>query len=331
LDIAVDFSVLKNKLYGSLGYFQKITRDMILNRQINLETGGTNQYANMGDFLNKGFEFQIGSEVVNKKDFGFTTDLNITRYRSKVLKLNNGSYLNLQEGQPIGYFTGYKVAGIFQNQSDIDVLNAKSPNGYYQSKNTKPGDFKFVDVNGDGFIGSNDNTVLGKAEPDFFGGWNNIVRYKNFELTAFFNFSVGNSLYNQAKRDLLFFTSITSNYSADLLNTWSTTNTAATLPRNVLNDPNNNRRDSDFFIEKASYFKLKNLQFSYLLRDNFLRKVYISNVKAYITVSNVFTLTKYSGLDPEVNAAPSNNFSQGIDNNIYPQTRTVTLGLNVNF
>lgn len=331
LDVATDFSLFKNKLYGSLGYFQKITRGMILNRQIIRETGGTNQYANMGDFLNRGWEFQVGSELINRKDFGFTTDMNITRYRSKVLKLNDGSYLNLKEGQPIGYFTGYKVAGIFQSQSEIDALNAASPNGYYQSRNTKPGDFKFVDVNGDGYIGEDDNVVLGKAEPDFFGGWNDIIRYKNWELTAFFNFSVGNSLYNQAKRDLLFFTSNTSNYSSELLTAWGSAKTTGTLPRVVVNDPNNNHRDSDFFIEDASYFKLKNLQISYLLKDAFLRKAFISNIKLYATVSNVFTVTKYSGLDPEVNAAPSNNFSQGIDNNIYPQTRTITLGVNANF
>jgi TonB-dependent starch-binding outer membrane protein SusC len=115
------------------------------------------------------------------------------------------------------------------------------------------------------------------------------------------------------------------------LDAWTSGKTDAILPRIILNDPNNNRRDSDFFIEDASYFKLKNLQFSYLFKAGILRKAYIRNVKAYVTMTNVFVLTKYSGLDPEVNSAPSNNFSQGIDNNIYPQTRTITLGLNVNF
>jgi TonB-linked SusC/RagA family outer membrane protein len=330
LDAAIEFGLFKNRLYGSIGYFHKTTKDMILNRQIIRETGGSNQYANMGDFLNRGWELVIGSEWLRGKDFSFTTDLNITQYRSKVLKLNNGSYLNLKEGQPIGYFTGYRVAGIFQQQGEIDKLNAGSPSGYYQSKNTKPGDFKFVDVNGDGFIGQDDNIVLGKAEPDFYGGWNNVLKYKNLECTAFFTFSVGNSLYNSAKRDLLFFTSNSSNYSKELLNAWSGTKTTATLPRNVVSDPNNNRRDSEFFIEKGSFFKLKNFQVSYLLKGSLLNRVFINSIKAYASISNVFIVTKYSGLDPEVNAAPSGNFSQGIDNNTYPQTRTITLGLNVN-
>ena len=223
------------------------------------------------------------------------------------------------------------MGGIFQSQDEIDALNALSPNNYYQSRNTKPGDFRFIDVNNDGFIGSDDNTVIGKAEPDFFGGWNNILRYKNFEFTAFFNFSIGNSLYNSAKRDLLFFTSNANNYSTQLLEAWTSNKSLSNLPRVVVNDPNNNRRDSDFFIEKASFFKLKNLQVSYLLDKDFLKKAYITNLKAFATLSNVFTITPYSGLDPEVNAAPSNNFSQGIDNNVYPQTRTFTLGINVNF
>jgi TonB-dependent starch-binding outer membrane protein SusC len=330
-DAALDFALFINKLYGSLGYFQKTTRDMILNRQINRETGGTNQFANMGDFLNKGIELQIGSELIQGKDLSFSTDLNITRYHSKVLSLNQGSYLGLREGQPIGYFTGYRIAGIFQDLAEIDALNAASPNDYYQSKNTKPGDFKFIDVNGDGFVGSDDNVVLGKAEPDFYGGWNNILRYKGFEFTAFFNFSVGNSLYNSAKQSLLFFTTNTSNYSRELLNAWSSSKTSATLPRNVLNDPNNNRRESEFFIEKASFFKLKNLQVSYVLKEDFLNRAFINSVRAYASISNVFTLTGYSGLDPEVNAAASNNFFQGMDSNIYPQTRTITVGLNLNF
>lgn len=330
-DAAIDFGLLNNKLYGSIGYFEKTTRDMILNRQIIRETGGMNQFANMGDFLNRGWEFQLGSDLVSRKNFAYTTDINITRYRSKVLKLNEGSYLNLREGEPIGYFSGYRVAGIFQGQKEIDDLNANSPSGYYQSVKTAPGDFKFVDVNNDGIINSEDNVVLGKAEPDFYGGWNNIIRYKKFEFSAFFTFSIGNSLSNVARRNMLIFATNTNNYSSDLLNAWSAGKQSASLPRIAANDPNNNRRDSDFFIEDASYFKVKNLQLSYVFGHEFLRKYYIKTVRAFATVTNLYTFTKYSGLDPEVNAAPTNNFSQGIDNNIYPQTRTISVGINVNF
>ncbi|MET6998386.1 TonB-dependent receptor [Chitinophaga defluvii] len=331
LDVAVDFAFFKNKLRGTIGYYDKTTRDQILNRQIIFETGGRTQNYNVGDFSNKGWELQIGSDVITGRQVSWLTDLNITKYKSKVLKLHDGQYLNLREGQPIGYFEGYKTAGIFKDQKEIDDLNAKSPNGFYQSKDTRPGDFKFVDVNGDGFIGDDDYIVLGKAEPDFFGGWNNIIRYKNLELTAFFNFSVGNYLYNSGRKDLLFYNGDNNNYATDILNAWTPENSNATLPRIVKGDPNRNSRESDFFIEDASFFRLKNIQVSYVFKHSLLNKVFINSLRAYVGCTNVFTITGYKGLDPEVNTAAASTFNQGYDSNIYPQTRTITLGVNVNF
>lgn len=331
LDVAVDFNFFRNKLRGSVGYYSKFTRDQVLTREVIRESGMTSQSYNLGDFSNKGWELQIGSDVITGKNFSWLTDFNITQYRSKVVDLNGGAYKNMRVGEPIGYFDGYKVAGIFQDQAEIDALNAKSPNGFYQSAKTKPGDFRYVDVNGDGFIGVDDFVRLGKAEPDFFGGWNNILRYRNLELSMFFNFSIGHYLDNTGRKNLLVFTSNISNYGADILNAWRPDNKNAELPRIVQGDPNNNKRASDYFIEDASFFRLKNVQLSYVFRKPFLNRVFINNIKAYVSATNVFTLTKYKGLDPEVNAAAANTFAQGIDNNIYPQTRTITLGLNVNF
>ena len=331
LDAALDFNMLNNRLRGSLGYFRKVTHDLILDREIIRETGGRTQPANLGDFLNQGWEFQIGSDVVNNNKFAYLVDVNITRYRSKVLKLNSGSYLNMKEGQPIGHFTGWKVAGIFQDQAEIDALNAKAPGGTYQSNNTRPGDFKFVDANGDGVINDDDEVVLGKSEPDFYGGWNNIFRFKNLEISALFNYSFGNRVDNTGYKSMVIFTNNNSNYSDQILGAWTPENPGARLPRAVVNDPNRNNRDSDYFIEKASFFKLKNVQVSYLIRNNLLRSVFVSGIRVYGSVSNVFVFTQYKGLDPEVNTAPSNNFSQGTDSNIYPLTRTFTLGLTANF
>ncbi len=331
LDAALDFSMLNNKLRGTLGYFRKVTHDLILDREIIRETGGRTQPANLGDFLNQGWEFQIGSDVVNNNKFAYLVDVNITRYRSKVLKLNSGSYLNMKEGQPIGHFTGWRVAGIFQSQAEIDALNAKAPGGRYQSDKTSPGDFKFVDVNGDGIINDSDEGILGKSEPDFYGGWNNIFRYKNLEISALFNFSLGNRVDNSGYKSMVVFANNNNNYSDLILGAWTPGNPGAKLPRIIANDPNRNNRNSDYFIENASFFKLKNIQVSYLLRNNLLRRVFVSGIRIYGSVSNVFVFTKYKGLDPEVNTAPTNNFSQGIDSNIYPLTRTFTLGFTANF
>lgn len=331
LDAALDFNMLNNKLRGTLGYFRKVTHDLILDREIIRETGGRTQPANLGDFLNQGWEFQIGSDVVNNNKFAYLIDVNITRYRSKVLKLNSGSYLNMKEGQPIGHFTGWKVAGIFQSQAEIDALNAKAPGGKYQSDKTSPGDFKFVDVNGDGIINDADEGILGKSEPDLYGGWNNIFRYKNLEISALFNFSLGNRVDNSGYKSMVVFANNNNNYSDLILGAWTPNNPGAKLPRVVANDPNRNNRNSDYFIENASFFKLKNIQASYLLRNNLLRRVFVSGIRIYASVSNVFVFTKYKGLDPEVNTAPSNNFSQGIDSNVYPLTRTFTFGFTANF
>ena len=330
LDIAIDYSLWDRRINGSFGYFNKKTSDQILLRDVILETGGSSQFSNIGDFLNEGFEFQIGIDVISNEKFQWTTDLNLTTIKSKVLRLNGGYYNNLIEGESASYFSGYRVVGIFQNQDEIDVLNAASPNGVYQSGNTAPGDFMYADVNNDGFIGGDDSDVIGSAEPDFFGGWNNIVRFGNLEISAMFNFSVGNYLYNSNKKDLLIFNRYTSNYSTDILNAWTPTNTNTNIPRLVSRDPNNNRRDSDFFIEDASFFKLKNLNITYKFNPELLKKLFIQRASISVSASNIFTITSYSGLDPEVNYNAARNSSQGFDSAAYPTVKTFTLGLNLN-
>ncbi|HVI44330.1 MAG TPA: TonB-dependent receptor [Chitinophaga sp.] len=333
LDAAVDFIMLKSKLRGTIGYFKKYTRDMILYRSITMETGASQQYYNVGDFSNRGWEIQIGSDAIRHKNFSYITDVNITRIRSRVEKLNGGFDLagRLKEGESLGYYSGFKTVGFFQSQDEIDAVNKTAPGGFYQSSSTKPGDFKFVDTNGDGRITDDDRTIIGKAEPDFFGGWNNIVRIGSWEITAFFNFSIGNSLYNAGRRDLVLFSRYNNNYAREILtDSWTPDNKGASLPRVASGDPNNNGRDSDFFIEKASYFKLKNLQVSYIFINEFLHRMRITNIRVYLTGSNLLTFTRYKGLDPEVNTAPAGNFSQGYDSNIYPLTRSFTAGINVN-
>ena len=330
LDIAVDYSLLDRRINGSLGYFHKKTTDQILYRDVILETGGRSQYSNIGDFQNKGFEFQVGVEIFSNEKFQWTTELNLTTIKSKVLKLNGGYYNNLIEGESMSYFSGYKVAGIFQTQAEIDALNAASPEGVYQSSNTAPGDFMFVDVNDDGFIGDDDNDIIGNAEPDFFGGWNNIFRFGNFEVSTLFNFSVGNYLYNNNKKDLLIFNNYSSNYSTGILNAWTSENTNTNIPRLVASDPNNNRRDSDFFIEDASFFKLKNINIAYKFNPKLLEKLFIQRASVSLSASNVFVITKYTGLDPEVNYGGASNFNQGYDSASYPPVSTISLGLNLN-
>ncbi|MBC9795433.1 TonB-dependent receptor [Sinomicrobium weinanense] len=330
LDIAVDYSLFDRRVNGSLGYFNKKTSDQILSRDVTLETGGSSQFANIGDFQNKGFEFQLSVDIFRESRFQWTSEINLSSISSKVLKLNGGYYRNLTEGESVSYFSGYRVEGIFRTQDEIDRLNTASPTDVYQSGQTAPGDFKYSDVNGDGFIGTDDIDVIGNAEPDFFGGWNNIIRFGNLELSTLFNFSVGNYLFNANKRDLLIFNNYGYNYSDDIVNAWNADNANSSVPRLVAGDPNNNRRDSDFFIENASFFKLKNIHLTYKFDPGVLKKLFIQKASISLSASNVFVITSYSGLDPEVNYNAANNFSQGYDSAAYPIVRTFTLGLNLN-
>lgn len=331
LDAGVDYSFLKGKIFGSLNFYRKFTKDVIVFLPIPLETGFTNQSTNLGDIMNRGVEFQIGVRAIQQKDFSWTTDFNISHNKGYLAKFNGGYvYGNLREGESLGTIYGYKTNGLFQRQEDIDALNKKSPLGYYQSARTAPGDIHYVDVNGDGMITSDDGKEkIGDAEPVFFGGWNNDFRYRNFQLTVFFSYSVGNDLYNQGGAGQWVY-STRKNYDRGILGAWSPTNTAATLPRLDASRANNNDRNSDVFVSDASFVKLKMLQLSYVINNDWFKRIHLKNVRVTASASNLFVITRYAGLDPEVNTSPS-PYGFGIDNNIYPQTKSYAIGLNVNF
>lgn len=327
LDIALDFSTFDRRINGTIGYFDKKTSDLILYRDIVFESGGKNQFANIGDFSNKGFEFRISAEIFADSKLQWTTELNVSTIKSKVLKLNDGYYRDMKEGESLDNFVGYITDGIFKNQNEIDALNAASPTGVYQSAGTAPGDYKFVDVNGDGYVGTDDMTKIGNAEPDFYGGFINTLRFGNFEFYALFNFSVGNYMANWNKKDIEVFGGYGYNYHRNILNAWTPENNTSKIPRIVAGDPNNNSRLSDFFIEDASFLKLKAINLRYKVNPKVLEKFLIKTADIYFGVSNVFTITNYTGLDPEVTYS-AGNFNQGFDNARYPTLRTFTLGIN---
>ncbi len=326
----IDIGLWRNRIRASLDYYRKYTSGLIFYSNIPSETGGSDMLVNSGDILNHGIELQIDAEVMHQKDFRWSVNFNVSKYKGVIKKLDYGDMYGLEEGNTLGTMTGYRVEGIFQSQTEINALNDKAPNGYYQSPGTEPGDFRFKDVNGDGQVTSEDIVTIGKAEPDFYGGWLNNLRYKNFQFNVFFTYSVGNYLYDNGRKSVMLFDNANKNYATGILNAWRPDHTHTDLPRVVLNDPNNNGRDSDFFIENASFFRLKNLQISYRLNTPSLQRMFIKDIMLYVSATNVFIFTPYEGLDPEVNTSPG-TLSQGYDSNIYPQTRTFTIGFNVEF
>lgn len=333
-DVGLDFALFNNRLRGAVDLYWKYTSDLLLDVDIPFETGSNSQIMNVGDISNRGIEFVIGGDVIAKKHFTYTADLNFSRNRGRLEKLNSGSATalnNFKEGDDLGSIFGYQQAGLFRSVEEISTLNAQSPNGFYQSARTAPGDLKFVDQNGDGYISSSDIVKLGSIEPKFFGGFNNVVRYKGLEASVLFYFAYGQLLHNAAKGSLGIYNT-DKNYDRSVLDAWSEANPDSDHPRNIRNDPNNNGRTSDYLVQDASFFKLKNLQIAYYLDPALWIRNQVNRVKVFAGVSNLFILTGYDGVDPEVSTTTGGGLvAGGYDAGTYPSTRTFNFGINVNF
>lgn len=341
-DVGLDMSLFKRKLNLSVDYYIKTTEDLLLNRPIPGTSGFTVYSQNVGSIENKGFEVTIsGTPIETSSGFSWTTDFNISFNRNEVtalapdvLPFASGFANWVEAGQPLGAFRGFVVEGIFQTQEEINQLNtaaaAVTPGAVYQSSATRPGDFKFRDLNGDSRITNDDQEILGDAQPDFIGGWNNTFRYKNFDLTAFLQFVSGNEIWNHTR---VFSEGMNGIFGSTdgVLNRWTPTNTNTDIPRAVYQDPNNNRRNSQHWMEDGSYVRLKNIVFGYTLPASLTRKFYVNNLRVYAAAQNLFTITDYSGLDPEVNTFSGSNTALGTDFLTFPQARTITFGVNIGF
>ncbi|GAB3823192.1 SusC/RagA family TonB-linked outer membrane protein [Hymenobacter jeollabukensis] len=344
----VDLGLLADRLTLTLDVYRKDTKDLLTLVDIPLSTGAASLQVlqNLGSIRNQGVELGLNTTNVQAPDngFGWTTNLNVTVNRNKVLDLgqvlNNEGRLEDRRlpggngfvlvGQPLGVFYGYQVEGIIQTQDELNALNAKSPTGNYQSSSTAPGDIKFRDLNGDGFVNDKDRTVIGNPNPKAVAGVTNTFTYKGLELSVFFQGSFGNDIYNQ-NRETLEAMSSPLNQTTRVLDRWTPTHTNTRVPRAILGDPNGNARYSDRFIEDGSYVRLKNLTLGYTVPSALTRRAAIGSLRLYVTAQNLITWTDYSGYDPEVSSAPFSTTGQGRDFGVYPQARTYIAGLNVTF
>lgn len=319
-------------------------------------------WVNVGSMENKGFDFRISATSIARKDFSWKTDLTVSKNINKVLKLNAdgapimGQYSKTEVGRSIGEFYGYVVEGVFANavdafgdpENNIEPHARPAKNGEIipfanASGSIWYGDIKFKDMNGDGIIDENDQTYLGSPIPKMQLGLNNAFTYKNFDLNIFFNASIGNKVFNQLRvtaenpiSSYGYFRSL-SNYaklalidpegsSTDPYNVY-VTNPDTDIP-GVRNDQTNgNLRFSDKFIEDGSFLRCKNISLGYTFSENLLKRAHIYSLRVYANVTNAFTLTRYTGMDPEVGSWDPIN--AGIDNGYYPQARRFTLGVNI--
>lgn len=327
-NIGFDASLLDQTLSLTFDYYWKNTKDM-LTVPPTLAVAGENaaMWMNTGDMENHGWEVNLGYHAPKRGDFSWNANLNVSQYKNKVKKLNDfvttiGGDYRLIEGQPMGVFYGYVYDGIFQNEEQVANHAAQEGKGV--------GRMIFRNLNGDGVIDERDRTIIGDPNPDLSMGLSLDFNYKNWTLSTFFSGEFGFDIYNTTKKQLNFMSygGTSTNRSADILNAWSTTNTGATIPALSVVDNNNEVRMSNYYLEDGSYLKMKYIKLSYRFAEPVLKALHATALSVYGQVENIFTITGYDGLDPEV---PLGGYGARIDNGPYPRSRTFTLGVNLAF
>ncbi len=327
-NIGLDFQLLNGAINVSADYYIKKTKDMLTIPPA-LDVAGENAavWLNTGDMKNNGWEVTVAYNSPQYGDFSWNGSVNISQYKNELVTLNSrqkfiGGDQRLIPGEPMGVYYGYVCDGIFQDATQ--VANHATQAG------AAPGRLIYRDLNGDGVIDDNDRCIIGDPNPDLSLGLNLAFKYKAFTLDMFFAGDFGFDIQNHMKRQLLSmnYGNLATNRGAEILNAWTPTNTSSDIPALSLTDDNNEARFSTYYVENGSYMKMKYLKLSYSLPKNLIKRIGASNLDIYGQVENVFTMTKYKGLDPEI--LPG-EYGARIDNGAYPRPRTFTIGLNLQF
>ena len=333
-NIGLDFLGFKNHLNISIDWYNKQTTNLLISPPLLAVTGiASAPFVNSGKIQNKGMEYAIGYQNTFKSGLHLNADFNIAFNHNKVLALTPGvpyitnTYGLIQPGHEINEFYGYVADGLFNSQKDVDDYKAKVTSGDFQAK---PGRIRFRDLNGDGKIDANDRTFIGKPNSKFNYGLNLSATYKGFDASMFFSGVYGNKIFNEDRKysELGIFPS---NYSVSVLNAWTPTNTTATVPALQKTLTNNEGRTSTYFVENGSYLKIKSIQIGYTLPKSVINKIGISSLRFYVQGENLFTFTKYTGMDPESVGSSTSNKGVDFQGMLYPHTKAVNFGLNLNF
>ncbi len=338
LDIGIDLKLFNNKIDFTADVFSEDRNDLLIG---NLPVSGTlgtgapgagNPTVNAGTTRNTGFEFAIGYTGDISENFSFGVNYNFTSIKGEVISINGGviqeggafgvgqlAPSRMEVGQPIGYFYGLQTDGIFQNQAEVDA----HPSQLALGAEAAPGDFRYVDVNGDGEITFDDRTYLGKPQADFYMGLNLNFKYKNIDFSAYSYAEVGKEMVRNYERD-----QPNVNRLNLYLDRWTGEGTSNSVPRTTVG-ATTNKLFSDFYVEDASFLRIQNIQLGYSLSPQVLETIGMSKVRVYAAVNNAFTFTEYNGYDPA--ATTGEAIGGGIDYGFYPISRQYLLGLNVTF
>jgi TonB-linked SusC/RagA family outer membrane protein len=338
-NIGFDGSFLKGKLDVIVDLWQKDTKDLLYQLPITATAGfqAAAPSVNIGKMVNKGIDIQVINRGKITSDLGY--DINVTGsfLKNEITSIADGqTYLtNVNPGfrginpirNQLGYglsaFYGFKVLGLFQSKAEVDAAPAQDGKGV--------GRFRYADINNDGKIDANDRTYLGSPIPKFTGGVNFTLNYKGFDLSAYVYTSIGNKIFNVSKWFTDFYPSFSgAAISERVKESWTPQNTGATIPIfETASNFSTNTQASSFYVENGSYLRLQNVALGYNLPKNMLEKLKLSRVRLYASTNNLFTITKYQGLDPQVGGNADTNF--GIDVGNYPLTKSFTFGINLGF
>ena len=345
-DIGVDMGFMDNRITVVMDFYNKLTTDLLLNQSITLVNNPNQNHnpsitKNIGSLQNRGFEFSIEYQSKLTGNFSWSVDLNGTIQKNKILDLAlregqdflltgdnlRRNYQIMQEGHPLGDYVGYLTDGLYQTQEEI--------NGSAQP-DAKPGDFKYVDVSRNGSIGTEDFVVLGNAYPNVFGGITTNLTYRNFDFSFFLFTMLGYEVFNfetsQWKYDLS--SSEWNKWKEVADGRWTGPGTSNDIPRagykpfNITDGPNG---AIDRMVEPGDFLKLRNVTLTYTIPKTVVDKAKISNASVYIQGNNLFTITKYTGFDPEANQTGESTTVLPVNAGYYPPTRSIMIGLQMGF
>ncbi len=334
-DIGIEFGLYQSRLSGELDYYNRLTNDILVSLDLPGYAGAgafVQKTFNAADVQNSGIEFVLNwQDDVGNISYGLSVNGSSIKNEVKSLgegipgagtkiaggDLGNGQRVTLTEiGQPIGYFYGYKVIGVFQDNDQLNATPHLSQQGV--------GDFMYQDTNDDGVLDADDRTIIGSWIPKFVYGFSGNIGYKGLNLSLDFAGQNGNKIYN-GKQAIRF---STLNYEDKFLNRWTGPGTSNTDPKASLGGIN--YQPSDYFIEDASFLKLRTVTVTYELPQNFIKKIEVKTASFFIRGSNLWASTKYSGYSPEIGSG-SSALSGVIDLGVYPATKVFSAGLNLTF
>jgi TonB-dependent starch-binding outer membrane protein SusC len=343
-DFGFDARFLNSRLNVTFDYYNKATNDWLVIAPQLASFGTGAPYINGGDIVNKGYEIALGWNDHIGKDLTYGASVNASFNHNEVTRIANtegiihgalnvlsqstSEMYRAQVGYPIGYFYGFKTSGVFQNTADITSWKAAG-NGILQGATVQPGDLKFTDINHDGVIDEKDKTMIGDPNPNMTLGINFNLGYKGFDLGISAHGAFGQQI---AKSYRSFADSRYDNFTTDVLSYWHGEGTSNKYPRLTQGSNANFSNISDIYIENGDYLRISNITIGYDFKKLF-PKMPLTQARLYFTAQNLFTITKYSGMDPEIgsNAGTADSWASGIDIGMYPSPRTYLVGINLKF